>query len=84
MVINKDNVDDIENFVELALKTLMELERVLAEKFIIYFRLWIPTKDAAVIQQEVEAMPIDELNRKYEKILFKSKTAKSLSIGTRL
>ena len=102
MVINKDNVDDIENFVELALKmkagfvvfffdytendmsseyfsnpelnrpalkTLMELERVLAENFIIYFRLWIPTKEAALIQQEVEATPIDELNRKYEKIL---------------
>jgi len=47
----------------------MELERVLAEKFIIYFRLWIPTKEAAVIQQEVEATPIDELNKKYEKIL---------------
>ena len=102
MVINKDNVDDIENFVELtlnlragfavfffdytehdmdseyfsnpelnrpALKTLMELERVLAEKFVIYFRLWLPTAEAAVIQQEVEATPIDELNRKYEKIL---------------
>ena len=102
MVINKDNVDDIENFVELALKihagfavfffdytendmdseffgkpessrpalkTLMELERVLAEKFVIYFRLWLPTAEAAVIQQEVEATPIDELNRKYAKIL---------------
>ena len=102
MVINKDNVDDIENFVELALnlhagfvvfffdytendmnseyfsnpetsrpalKTLMELERVLAEKFIIYFRLWLPTAEAAAIQQEVEATPIDDLNRKYEKIL---------------
>lgn len=102
MVINRDNADDILNFVELALelragfvvfffdytendmtseyftnpeisrpalKTLMELERVLAERFIIYFRLWIPTKEAAAIQQEVEATPIEELNRKYAKFL---------------
>ncbi|MBQ6976571.1 MAG: hypothetical protein IJQ16_08495 [Selenomonadaceae bacterium] len=102
MVINKDNFDDILNFVELALelhasgivfyfdytendmtsdyftnpetsrptlKTLMELERVLAEKFIVYFRLWLPVKEAAIIQQEVEATPIEELNKKYAKIL---------------
>ena len=52
-----------------AMKTLMELERVLAEKIIIYFRLWVPTGEAATLQQEVEAIPIDELNAKYEKIL---------------
>lgn len=102
MVINKDNFDDILNFVELALelhasfiifffdytendmnsdyftnpeksraalKTLMELERVLAEKVIVYFRLWLPVKEAAIIQQEVEATPIEELNKKYAKIL---------------
>ena len=102
MVINKDNTDDILNFVELALelhagflvfffdytendmnsdfftnpevtrpamKTLMELERVLAEKILIYFRLWVPSKEMATLQQEVEAIPIDELNKKYEKIL---------------
>lgn len=102
MVINKDNVDDILDFAELALqlhagflvyffdytendmnsdfftnpdisrlalKTLMELERVLAEKVIVYFRLWIPAKEAASIQQEVEAIPIFELNKKYAKFL---------------
>ena len=102
MVINKDNVDDILNFVELALelhagflvfffdytendmnsdyfknpeitrpamKTLMELERVLAKKILIYFRLWVPVKEAETLQQEVESIPIDELNKKYEKIL---------------
>ncbi|MBR5913298.1 MAG: hypothetical protein IKZ58_02885 [Selenomonadaceae bacterium] len=52
-----------------AMKTLMELERVLAEKVGIYFRLWLPVKEAGIIQQEVEAIPIDELNRKYAKIL---------------
>ena len=102
MVINKDNVDDILDFVELALelhagfivfffdytendmssdfftnpavsrpalKILMELERVLAEKVIVYFRLWLPAKEAEIIQQEVEAIPIEILNKKYEKIL---------------
>ena len=102
MVINRDNVDDILNFTELALKLhssfivfffdytendmssdfftnpavsrpalkiLMELERVLAEKVIVYFRLWLPAKEAEIIQQEVEAIPIEFLNKKYEKIL---------------
>lgn len=102
MVINKDNADDILNFVELALslhaggigfffdytendmnsdyftnpevtrlamKTLMELERLLAEKVAIYFRLWIPAKEAQNLQQEVEAIPLSELENKYKKIL---------------
>lgn len=105
MVINKDNTDDILNFVELslelhagfivfffdytendmsaehftnpeitrpAMKTLMELERVLAEKVLVYFRLWVPTGEAEALQQEVEAIPIAELNAKYEKILRKA------------
>ena len=105
MVINKDNADDILNFVELslelhagfivfffdytendmsaehftnpeimrpAMKTLMELERVLAEKVLVYFRLWVPTGEAQALQQEVEAIPIAELNAKYEKILRKA------------
>lgn len=102
MVINRDNFNDVENFVELALKlratfvvfffdytendmtsdyfsspetsrpalkTLMELERVLAGKFFIYFRLWIPTKEAEILQQEVESTPIEILNQKYAKFL---------------
>lgn len=105
MVINKDNADDILNFVELALdfhagfivfyfdytendmnaefftnpavarpamKTLMELERVLAEKVLVYFRLWLPTGEAATLQQEVELIPIDELRAKYADILRKA------------
>ena len=52
-----------------AMKTLMELERVLAEKVLIYFRLWMPTGEAAALQQEVEAIPIEKLNAKYENIL---------------
>ena len=102
MVINKDNVDDILNFVEFALslhagyivfffdytennmnsdyftnpeitrpamKTLMELERVLAEKVALYFRLWLPAKEVENLQQEVEAIPLSELENKYKKIL---------------
>ena len=102
MVINRDNADDILDFVRLALemhagfivfyfdytendmnaehftnpavarpalKTLMELERVLAEKILVYFRLWLPTAEAAAIQQEVEAMKIDDLQKKYADIL---------------
>lgn len=114
MVINKDNADDILNFVELslelhagfivfffdytendmngefftnpavtrpAMKTLMELERVLAEKIIIYFRLWMPSGEAATLQQEVEAIPIEKLKIKYEKIL---KMAEGRSIAGEL
>ena len=102
MVINKDNADDILNFVELALnlhaayivfffdytendmnsdyftnpeitrpamKTLMELERVLAGKVAIYFRLWMPSKEAYALQQEVEEIPFVELEKKYSRIL---------------
>ncbi|MBE8954515.1 MAG: hypothetical protein SR2Q5_02435 [Quinella sp. 2Q5] len=105
MVINRDNADDILNFVKLALdlhagfivfyfdytendmnaehftnpdaarpamKTLMELERVLAEKVLVYFRLWLPTAEAATLQQEVESIPIAELRAKYADILRKA------------
>ena len=55
-----------------AMKTLMELERVLAEKVLVYFRLWMPTGEASTLQQEVEAIPIDVLEKKYAKILQKA------------
>ena len=52
-----------------AMKTLMELERVLAEKVLVYFRLWLPAKEVENLQQEVEAIPLAELEKKYSKIL---------------
>lgn len=52
-----------------ALKTLMELERVLVDKFFVYFRLWVPQKEVEELQPEVEATPLIELERKYAKIL---------------
>ena len=102
MVINHDNVDDVREFVRLALglhawdivfyfdytendmngdyfgypeqtrkvlRMLMEVERVLAEHVLVYFRLWIPAKEADPIQQEVEAAPIGELEEKYHDLL---------------
>lgn len=52
-----------------ALRTLMELERVLRDRFFIYFRLWIPLAEAHAMQQEVEAMPLAELETKYAQLL---------------
>ncbi len=52
-----------------ALKTLMELERVLAGKFFLYFRLWIPSAEAAPLQEEVEATPLAELQEKHRELL---------------
>ena len=102
MVINHDNVDDVRDFVRLALelhawdvvfyfdysendmssdyfgypeqsrrvlKMLMEIERVLAAHVLVYFRLWIPVREAEPLQREVEGEPIEELNKKYSDLL---------------
>lgn len=102
MVINHDNVEDVRNFVQMALelhawdvifyfdysendmssdyfsypeqgrkvlRLLMEIERVLAEHVLVYFRLWIPVKEAAPIQKEVEGVPIEVLKEKYHDLL---------------
>ena len=47
------------------LKTLMEIERVLAGRVMFYFRLWIPTKEAEPMQKIVEAETWTELRDKY-------------------
>jgi hypothetical protein len=47
----------------------MEIERVLARKFFLYFRLWIPTAEAAPLQEEVEATPLAELQEKHGELL---------------
>lgn len=54
---------------EPALKTLMELERVLAKKFFITFRLWLPLNSTQKLQAEVDSTPIEELNEKHKEIL---------------
>jgi GT2 family glycosyltransferase/pyruvate-formate lyase-activating enzyme len=52
-----------------ALKRLMEIERVLAGKVHIYFRLWIPHEEPGRLQADVEATPINELREKYRDFL---------------
>lgn len=52
-----------------ALRELMKLERVLAKKFFIYFRLWIPLKEVQMMQPEIESIPIEELRKEYADIL---------------
>lgn len=52
-----------------ALRQLMEMERVLAKKFFIYFRLWIPSDEAKTMQAEVDAMSINNLREKYRELV---------------
>jgi len=52
-----------------ALNELLKIERVLAGKFQVFFRLWIPLKELKMMQPEVEAIPLAELNNEYADIL---------------
>ena len=54
---------------EPALKELMEMERVLAGKFNLYFRLWLPLNATQKLQAEVESLPIKTLSEKYSELL---------------
>lgn len=51
------------------LKQLMELERVLAGKLILMFRLWIPIAEVEPMQKHVEATSLSCLKEKYADIL---------------
>lgn len=51
------------------LKQLMELERVLAGKIILMFRLWIPIAEVEPMQKQVEAVSLSCLKEKYADIL---------------
>lgn len=57
------------DILEPALKELMEMERVLAGKFNLYFRLWLPLNATQKLQAEVEAMSIESLREKYAELL---------------
>jgi MoaA/NifB/PqqE/SkfB family radical SAM enzyme/SAM-dependent methyltransferase len=52
-----------------ALEELMKLERILARKFFIYFRLWVPLKEVELLQDRVDAMPLSDLKAEYADIL---------------
>lgn len=102
MVVNKNSVSDIYDFIKLALKlklkgtffyfdhregsvggasfvnpeimenalkTLMKIERILAKKFNVYFRLWLPMNVTQKLQAEVEAIPIEELKEEFAELL---------------
>lgn len=52
-----------------ALKTMMELERVLADKVMVTFRLWLPVKELDMMQKIVDSESDEELYEKYAEIL---------------
>lgn len=52
-----------------ALREMMELERVLAEKVYFGFRLWVPTKELAMMQEVVDAESEVALKEKYRDVL---------------
>lgn len=52
-----------------ALRKLMEIERVLAGKVMVYFRLWLPGKETQKLQSEVELIPQQNLENKYTELL---------------
>ena len=51
------------------LKELMKIERVLAKKIFIFFRLYMPLKELDLAQSEVEKIPIEELRKEYTELL---------------
>lgn len=51
------------------LEELMKIERVLAKKFFVYFRLWIPLKESEIIQKKVESLPIEKLQSEYSDLI---------------
>jgi len=112
MVINKDNAEDVFEFIKTGLKLhawyicfffdytendmtsayfrypeisrnilkmLMEIERVLAGKVFLYFRLWLPLDEVEPLQKEVEEMPLADLKEKYQDLL---ELAKDRSVRT--
>jgi predicted Zn-dependent protease/SAM-dependent methyltransferase/sulfatase maturation enzyme AslB (radical SAM superfamily) len=52
-----------------ALEELMKLERVLAGRFFVYFRLWIPLREVELLQGKVDAIPSSDLEAEYADIL---------------
>lgn len=56
--------------VEPVLKEIMKIERVLAEKIFVFFRLFLPVlKNMADIEREVEAIPLARLKEEYKDLL---------------
>ncbi len=52
-----------------ALRVMMELERVLANKVSVSFRLWVPIKELEMMQPIVDAENIEELYDRYKSLI---------------
>lgn len=52
-----------------ALRKLIEMERVLAGRFQFTFRLWLPLQELPPLQAEVDALPLEQLQREYQHLL---------------
>jgi hypothetical protein len=52
-----------------ALLEVMKLERVLARKFFVFFRLFMPLKELEIMQPKCEEIPINDLRGEYRDIL---------------
>ncbi len=54
---------------EPALRMLMKIERVLAKKFLIMFRLWLPLNCTQKLQAEVDSIPMEQLEEEFAELL---------------
>ena len=52
-----------------ALKSLMEIERVLAGRVMVAFRLWVPTRELEMMQPQVDSESDAELHERYADLL---------------
>ena len=52
-----------------ALRQIMEIERLLAGKVMLNFRMWVPTEECAQMQPKVDAMTDAELQVKYPDLI---------------
>lgn len=52
-----------------ALKEMIKIERVLAGRFLLTFRLWLPLKELPPLQDEVDAIPLEKLQEEYRDLL---------------
>ncbi len=52
-----------------ALRLLMKIERLLARRYMVYFRLWLPMNCTQRLQSEIESIPIEELKKEFADLL---------------
>lgn len=52
----------------MALRELMEIDRVLKGKFFLYYKLWVPMKEVQEMQPLIDELPLEVLYQKYPKL----------------